>query len=199
MPEPVTTRDLILQEAARLFRERGYLGTNLRHLAARVGIKGGSIYHHFASKQEILFEVMIQTMDEMIARLGEALAEADTPSGMLVNMVRFHVDYIVTGADRAYVTDDELRNLEPDNYREVVARRDRYQQMVEGILERGREEENWRVADVKLCSKALIKACAGVASWYRSGGPKSLEQIADVYAGLFLQGLRPRDPLSTAG
>lgn len=199
MSESTTTRDLILQEAAHLFRQNGYLGTNLRDLAARVGIKGGSIYHHFASKQDILCEVMLQTMDEMIARLREALEEAETPSDMLVNMVRFHIDYIVTGADRAYVTDDELRNLEPDNYREVVARRDRYQRMVEEIFERGIDEENWQVADVKLCTRALIKACAGVASWYRPEGGKTLREIADIYAGLFLQGLRPRPQMSTAG
>ncbi|TYO95788.1 TetR family transcriptional regulator [Geothermobacter ehrlichii] len=192
MTERISRRDLILQEAAHLFREKGYLGANLRELAARVGIKGGSIYHHFASKQEILFEVMDQTMTEMIERLSAALEGAESPSEKLRRMVRFHVDYIVTGADRAYVTDDELKNLEPDNYRAVIAKRDRYQRLIEQILEEGQRQEGWRVPDVKLCCRALIKACAGVATWYKPDGALSLAQIAEVYADLFRNGLLPR-------
>lgn len=192
MNEGISRRDLILQEAAHLFRQKGYLGANLRELAARVGIKGGSIYHHFASKQEILFEVMDQTMTEMIERLSAALEGAGSPSEKLRRMVRFHIDYIVTGADRAYVTDDELKNLEPDNYRAVIAKRDRYQRLIEQILEEGQRQEGWRVPDVKLCSRALIKACAGVATWYRPDGPLDLAQIAEVYAELFCNGLLPR-------
>jgi AcrR family transcriptional regulator len=185
-------REIILQEAAHLFREKGYLAANLRELARRAGIQGGSIYHHFDSKQEILFELMDHTMNDMIARLSERLADATSPLEKLRRTVHFHIEYFVTGPDQTYITDDELRNLDPDNYLKVVAKRDRYQFIVEEILAAGKQELGWRLEEPKLYSRALIKMCAGVATWYKPEGPLTIEQIAESYADLLCYGLLAR-------
>ena len=55
---PEAMRDQILAEAARLFRQQGYAATTLRQIADAAGIKAGSIYYHFGSKDEILGEVL---------------------------------------------------------------------------------------------------------------------------------------------
>jgi len=52
------TRDRILLEAARLFRHHGYAATTLREIADAAGVKAGSIYYHFESKEQILGEVL---------------------------------------------------------------------------------------------------------------------------------------------
>lgn len=189
---PKSRREIILQEAAHLFRENGYLAANLRELARRAGIQGGSIYHHFPSKQEILFELMDHTMTDMIERLSERLSGAGTPLEKLRRTVHFHIEYFVTGPDQTYITDDELRNLEPQNYLDVVAKRDRYQRMVEEILEAGRDEQGWRLDEPKLFTRALLKMCAGVATWYKPEGPLTIDQIANSYADLLCNGLLPR-------
>lgn len=192
MSEPISRRALILQEAAHLFREKGYPGANLRELARRSGIQGGSIYHHFASKQEILFQLMDHTMSDMIERLSERLIGTQTPYEKLRATVYFHIEYHVTGPDQTYITDDELRNLEPENYLRVVAKRDRYQKIIEEIMLAGKTEEGWRLAEPKLYTRALIKMCAGVATWFKPGGDMSIAQVAEAYADLLCNGLRPR-------
>jgi len=188
-------REIILQEAAHMFREKGYRSANLRELAKRAGIQGGSIYHHFASKQEILFQVMDDTMSDMLAQLNARLEGAETAAEKLRRMMHFHIEYVVTGSDRTYVTDDELRNLEPMNYQQVVQKRDRYQKTVEDILAAGRTEEGWQVEDPKLYARALIKVCAGVASWYRPTGELRIAQVAEAYIHLLCAGLLPRPVL----
>ncbi len=52
------SRAHILAAAARLFRERGYAAATLRQIAAEANIQAGSIYYHFASKEDILIEVL---------------------------------------------------------------------------------------------------------------------------------------------
>lgn len=52
------TRERILLEAARLFRQHGYAATTLREVADAAGVKAGSIYYHFESKEQILGEVL---------------------------------------------------------------------------------------------------------------------------------------------
>jgi AcrR family transcriptional regulator len=81
-PTPVevdsATRERILVEAARLFRHQGYAATTLRQIADAAGIKAGSIYYHFGSKDEILGVVLdqgISVVDLEVKRRVEALAE----------------------------------------------------------------------------------------------------------------------------
>jgi AcrR family transcriptional regulator len=192
MTEPIPRREIILKQAAHLFREKGYPAANLRELARRAGIQGGSIYHHFASKQEILFQLMDQTMSDMIERLNERLLHAHTPLEKLRTTVHFHIEYHVTGPDRTYITDEELRNLEPDNYLKVVAKRDQYQKIIEEIMRAGKAGEGWQLNEPKLYTRALIKMCAGVSTWFKPEGELNIEQIAEAYANLLCNGLLPR-------
>jgi len=192
MAANASRREIILQEAAHLFREKGYPAANLRELARRAGIQGGSIYHHFNSKQEILFELMDHTMNDMLVRLTERLGDANSPLEKLRRTVLFHIEYFVTGPDQTYITDDELRNLEPQNYLKVVAKRDRYQRMVEDILAAGKREQGWRLEEPKLYTRALLKMCSGVATWFKPEGELTIAQIADAYADLLCNGLLPR-------
>ena len=193
MPEETIPRkNIIFKEAASLFREKGYQASNLRELARRAGIQGGSIYHHFSSKQEILFQLMNNTMNDMIERLSAILEPLDCPAEQLRQTMRFHIEYHIVGTDETYITDDELRNLDPDNYLQIIAKRDRYQHLIEGILRLGQQQQNWQIDDTKLFSRAVIQMCAGVTRWYKPQGTFSIDQIAAQYFRLVTQGLLPR-------
>ena len=58
------TRELILREALKLFSEKGYSAVSMRDIAASVGIRASSIYHHFSGKQE-LFKALIQKANDV--------------------------------------------------------------------------------------------------------------------------------------
>lgn len=65
------TRECILLEAARLFRHHGYAATTLREVADAAGIKAGSIYYHFESKEQILDEVLDKGIVSVIAAVRQ--------------------------------------------------------------------------------------------------------------------------------
>ncbi len=197
MAEGTSRKVIILQEAAHLFREKGYLASNLRELAKRSGIQGGSIYHHFSSKQEILFQLMDHTMTDMINSLSATINSSDCPVEKLRRTIHFHIEYHVTGPDQTYITDDELRNLEPDNYQKIIAKRDRYQKLIEDIFCTGKEQLNWQVTDIKLFTRALIQMCAGVSTWFKAEGPLSTAIIAEQYSAMLFLGLEARGDGST--
>ena len=69
--------DEIVDIAARLFYERGYQSVSTRALAQAAGIQGGSLYHHFASKEEILYRIVQYGSGEFFAGLLPLLDEAD--------------------------------------------------------------------------------------------------------------------------
>ncbi|MGK2905013.1 MAG: TetR/AcrR family transcriptional regulator [Desulfuromonadales bacterium] len=190
--DKASRKQIILKEAARLFREKGYIASNLRELARRAGIQGGSIYHHFGSKQEILFQLMDNTMTDMVASLSAVLAGIDDPGEKLRRLLRFHISYTICGPDETYITDDELRNLHADNYLQIIAKRDAYQKLFEEVFLAGSQQQGWMVVDQKLMARAAIQMGTGVASWYKPDGPLSIEQISEYYADLLCKGLLPR-------
>jgi AcrR family transcriptional regulator len=73
-PAPEATRDQILVHAARLFRHQGYSATTLRQIAEAAGIKAGSIYYHFDSKEEILGVVLDAGIDAVMNAVTTRIA-----------------------------------------------------------------------------------------------------------------------------
>lgn len=191
--DKASRKQIILKEAARLFREKGYIASNLRELAKRAGIQGGSIYHHFSSKQDILFQLMDNTMTDMVTSLSAVLAGTDDPEEKLRRLLRFHISYTICGPDETYITEDELRNLNADNYLQIIAKRDAYQKLFEEVFLAGYQQQGWMVVDPKLMARAAIQMGTGVASWYKPEGPMSIDQISTYYAELLCKGLLPRN------
>ena len=189
LPEP-TTSERIVAAAAELFHEQGYHATTMRQIAARVGIKAGSLYNHFPGNQELLFSIAHDTMGDMLRRAVQAMSSEDTPGGRLRAFVRAHTLYCIEERYRARVADD-LRDLEPHNLERVLAIRDEYEQLLRDVLREGRDQSGWDVIDVPIVSFAFATMASAVSVWYREGGRLSPEEIADAYAEITLRAVRP--------
>lgn len=184
-----TRKTIIFREAARLFREKGYSGSTLRELAKRAGVKGGSIYHHFNSKQEILFMIMEYTMSNLITKVSQEIEGVESPLAKLRNAIGVHVEYHTVDADETYVADAELRSLEVTNYKKIVKMRDRYEGIYKEILQEGIDKGEINLDNVTLASRALLQMCTGISSWYNPEGPLTIKEIADRYVDLFFHGV----------
>src|ERR671926_227285 len=86
VPEADGIRRQILNAAARLLRHRGYEATTTRAIADAVGIKAGSIYHHFASKDDIVKTVInegVRVVHQAVVEALEALPDNASPREIL--------------------------------------------------------------------------------------------------------------------
>lgn len=70
-PNPVPTRDRILDRAEEMFAERGYRGTSLAEIADQVGIRGPSLFSHFKSKRALYEAVMTRLLDPFFSLLDD--------------------------------------------------------------------------------------------------------------------------------
>jgi hypothetical protein len=129
----------------------------------------------------------------MVTSLSTLLAETTDPEEQLRQLMRFHISYTICGPDETYITDDELRNLNADNYLQIIAKRDAYQKLFEEVFLSGSQQQGWLVVDHKLIARAAIQMGTGVASWYQPDGPMSIDQISEYYADLLCKGLLPRN------
>ncbi len=171
--EQLGARRQILNAAALLLRHRGYEATTTRAIASAVGIKGGSIYHHFPSKDAIVGEVVNEGVrvvhDAVVAALAALPADA-TPRQRLETAVKAHL----------------LSSLEHNNYTSASIRTFAFLPDAvrrECRAERGRYEDLWRDLVNELCGAGLIDpgispdsvrllllgALNWAGEWYRTG------------------------------
>ncbi len=185
-------KGIILQEAARLFREKGYRASTLRELARRSGVKGGSIYYHFTSKQEILYRIMDETMGNLLLGLEQETREEGDPVRRLNRAIAFHIRYHLENQDETHVADTELINLEDDHRRQIVRRRADYERAFSGIIGEGARAGVMKVGNVKLASIAILQMCTGVPYWFNEGGALSVDEVVNRYIDFIFWGVLGR-------
>jgi AcrR family transcriptional regulator len=189
-PERVGAPARILKAALALFTERGYHGTSVRTIASVVGLEAASLYHHFPSKQRILFEIFERTMNELLAGMENALAGDETIEGKLRALLRFHVFFHVERQQGAFLSHSELRSLTASNRQRILAKRDRYERRLRDLLASGVEAGLFEVRDVQLATIAILMMWSGVSDWFVAGKRLTPDAVADIYCDMTLALLR---------
>jgi AcrR family transcriptional regulator len=189
---PVTTSptagaDRVRRAAVTLFRERGYHGTSMRTLSGRLHVEAPSLYYHFASKQDILFDILDRTLDDLLTGLGRAVAACEDPEGQLRAGVRFHVLFHTHRRAEAFLSHSELRSLTPANLRRIIAKRDQYEQVFRDVVAAGVKAGVFEVSDTKLTVIAILTMCTSVATWFSEGGRLDAHAIVDCYTEMILR------------
>ncbi|MFF0814052.1 TetR/AcrR family transcriptional regulator [Rhodococcus sp. NPDC003318] len=185
-------RQVILDSALRNMRERGYHGTSMRDIAAGADITVASIYHHFKSKQEILQDIMTTTLHAAIARTrGALLRSGGLPADQVRAVVRAWVLFHATEQAAALVGATEMRSLDYEGRRLVVALRDEQESVFRDVVARGAEEGVFGTAFPQDAARAIIHMGQAVCTWWRPDGELTPDQLADRYAELALAMLEP--------
>src|SRR6266566_8879699 len=96
----VDSRQEILRTAARLFQQRGYDATSMNDVAAALKLSKGGLYHHFQSKDEILFHIMSHAMDITEERVINAARRVEGAEERLRTLIRLHIEVVISEEDR---------------------------------------------------------------------------------------------------
>jgi AcrR family transcriptional regulator len=184
-------REDLLCVCARLFREKGFDGTSIRDISQAAGMHSGSPFYHFKSKQEMLVAVMEQGLTEGLRHL-EAVAMQKLPAAeRFKRLVRVHLGTICEdGRDFVPVMLYDWRSLTPANRRRVIALQDRYDALWQRVTDE-LQAEGAMPGDAQLARLFTFGVLNWTARWYRAGGRRSLDEIAEE-ASRFLLRREPR-------
>jgi acetoacetyl-CoA synthetase len=172
----------ILSAALETFSDHGYHGTTIRQLAERAGLSVPGVYHHYRSKQDILFDLMMVVIDESIERSRYALKEASASPReqfdvFVESLLRFHMNR----QKGAVLSATELRSLTPEHRARYVARRDEQQRMLDVIVSDGVEMGQFHTDHPGDASRAITSLCLGVAAWYATDGELPEDEFLNRY------------------
>jgi AcrR family transcriptional regulator len=109
-------RDELLAAAARLFAQRGYHSIGVDDVAAAVGMAGPSLYHHFATKLDVIVEVITQGATQLLEGTARALADTRSDTQRLEAQLAAYVTFSFTHTDLMDMLITEVPHL-PEPYR----------------------------------------------------------------------------------
>jgi AcrR family transcriptional regulator len=182
-------REQILAAAVQLFAEYGYHAAPLRDIARIAGIQAASIYHHYPNKQALLTEIMETHMQRLNNGLEHILREHTDPLQRLHEAIAHHIRLHTMYKSEFFIVDTELRSLEGESRPYILSLRDKYEALLQELLQDGMERGIFRPTDVKIASYALIAMCTEVATWFRPDGRLSVQQVIVMYREFITQGL----------
>lgn len=175
----------LLRAAAKLFVEKGFDATTTRDIAEAVGMRSGSPFYHFRSKQALLKAAMIEGLDAGRERLAASIEGIADPEQRLRVLVRTHLGTLLEGDCRSPLLVSETRALDDQARSEIADAFDRYQvpwqQTLDELAEAG------KLASAAPPVRLLLFGMLNWSShWYRSDGELTVDALADAAVNMLL-------------
>ncbi|WP_454918600.1 TetR/AcrR family transcriptional regulator [Xanthobacter sediminis] len=183
------TAEAIRQAGVKLIYKHGYEAMSLRQLAAEVGLQSGSLYKYFENKQNLLFDIVREHMEDLISKAEADLEGVSDPLARLRTYTAFHLRYHMTRMAHVFIANMEIRSLEDEHRAAIVARRRHYEGLLEDILRQGAVAGVFQVSEPKVTTYAIISMLTGICMWYRPGGRLSQDDLIGIYTGLVVGGV----------
>ncbi len=183
-------KNTITQAAIDLFFKKGYYATSISEIAGACGIQKASIYYHFASKEDLLFTIMHDTMAALTAYLRRNLERVSGIEKRMRRAVSCHVHFHLEHQKETFIASSELRGLCRSNYLEIVAMRDQYEGIFQELIAAGTRRGVFAPCDVKILSYAILTLCTAGAFWFKPEGRLTVDEIATIYENFIISGLK---------
>ena len=184
-PSDASRREELLRAAAHLFVEKGFEATTTRDIANAVGMRSGSPFYHFRSKQDLLKAAMAEGLEAGYRRLQAAIEGIDEPEKRLRILIRTHLSNLLEGECEAPMLLFESRSLDAAARAEIAAITDRYQKPWQETLDELAASGRLKSAQAPV-RLLLFGMLNWTPQWYRADGGLSLDQMADCVMTLLL-------------
>jgi TetR/AcrR family transcriptional regulator, cholesterol catabolism regulator len=181
-------RAQIIEAAIKLFSERGYSATSTTEIGDEVGLLAGSLYYHIASKEELLYDILLGLHVAALDELGMIDAEGGDPIERLRRLVRSHV--IHHDVPRLRLFEAEFHHLTDEHHRQIVSMRRTYTAYA---TDRIHEAQDLGLCDTDIDARAMSSALLGALNalprWFNPRGPISIDAVAVSFDRMLLGGL----------
>ena len=177
----------LFEAAADAFADKGFHATTTRDIASRAGLSPAGVYVHFASKEDLLFQLSRVGHEAARDALAAAAAQAASPTAALQEVISAFATWHAEQHQVARIVQYEFRHLSPDHQREVLTLRREIDQVVERIITDGVASGDFTVEDTRVTALAALSLVVDVARWYHPGVKRTPEEIGVSYGRLALR------------
>jgi len=175
--------------ATRLFAQKGYHNTSMREIARDLEMNQASLYHYFDSKEDLLYTLITDAMDEALDTLEQICQSDLSPNGKLNEVLSFYTSYYAGDQDRLRLLVNEQDNL-GEEYRQVVIEKERrYVGLIQSILKALADEGKMKPIPPSVATFAFFGMVHYTIKWYDRSGPVKSGELADYFLEIFTKGI----------
>ena len=191
MPKPQNPKRTkeIYRVIAHLFAYRGYHSTSMREIARELGMNQSSLYHYFTSKQDILFTLMNNAMDDVLAVLEEISSMDLLPEDRLNGVLGFYTHYYAGDQERLILLINEMNSLNEEYRSILVGKQRQYVRLIKSILKELSGQDKIKQIDPVIATFAFFGMVHYTIKWYHKDGRVSLDQLANAFVEIFTKGI----------
>jgi AcrR family transcriptional regulator len=189
----VDSRQEILRTAARLFQQRGYDATSMNDVAAALKLSKGGLYHHFQSKDEILYEIMNHAMEITQERVLNPVRSIADPEERLRALIRLHIEVVLSPRDREItVMLHENHPLPPALRKRINIRKKDYIHFLESLMtevqNKAKNQTRGKVSP-RAAAFALLGMINWIYQWYKPEGELQAQNLIPQFTDLIFGGI----------
>ena len=186
----------MLETARRLFWEKGYNATSMRDIAISYGCRPANIYNFFSDKEEILFEVLREEMEQIIHPIKHLEEDnQSSPIEQLRFVIESHLKVTLSyRRSSGLLFDVALDSLSPAKRKTIIDFRDTYDRIIRKVIRRGIDTGYFPDVDVRLAGFMIASMITRTRIWFHPKKGVSVSELADFISKFALNGLRSSDP-----
>lgn len=192
MPASTTgeeTEKAIRAAAVRVIAKNGFQAASLREIAREVGIRAPSLYNYIKSKEKLLYDLLKEPLQAMIAEYRMRTASVKDPAARLKIFTEVHLNFHLNFSLEVFIGNMELRSLTAPHYRTITALREEYAQVLQAIIEDGVETGVFAAAQPRVTALVMLGMMSGVCNWYKPNGPMSAAEMIKLHLDLAFRAL----------
>jgi AcrR family transcriptional regulator len=183
-------RERVLDAAVELFAQQGYDGTSVTQVITRAGVAKGGFYHHFASKEALLYEVYGDLIGRQLDGMDEIMARGLPPAETLRALIQDLVSTTAASARPALVFWREMNRLGDERTAQYRRARRRYHDTVRRLIRDAQTSGEFAsVAGADIVTFTIFGFVNELPLWYKPAGRQRPAQLADELADLVLAAL----------
>ena len=185
-----TKKEVIIEKASRLFREKGFGAASMRDLAEHVGVEAASLYNHIQSKSEILQTICFKVANEFLTNLDAVETSPQPTLKKMEAVIRLHIRMMLDRYEFVYISDHEWRHLPEPYLSNFLNQRRNYRKRLGDIIEEGIARGEIKPIDPYTAVLVILSAISGIDSWQRSRKTTSAEALESNMVKYLIEGLK---------
>ncbi|MBS1642006.1 MAG: TetR family transcriptional regulator [Bacteroidetes bacterium] len=188
--DTTSRREIIIQKAATLFKEKGFKAASMRELADIVGVEAASLYNHIKNKNELLNIICFDVANRYMQMIAEIETEKNSSLEKIEKLLRFHITGMVKHFDEVYVSDREWKHLEEPYLANLQAQRRAYRKRIAAIIDNGIKKKEIKKIDASTAVLIMLHAVSGIESWHRSKAKINGKELEENMVSILVSGLK---------
>ena len=188
--ENSSKREIIIVQAAKLFKEKGYKAASMRELATALGVEAASLYNHIESKNDLLNAICMNVANRYTSHINSIESEQSTVINKFEKLLRFHVKEMMVNYEEVYVTDHDWRNMEEPHLSEYREMRRNYRKQFASVVQKGIDQKEIKPIDANSIVMISINAIAAVDQWHRIVHKVNSKDLEDNIVTILVDGIK---------